>query len=126
MNGFFIAAAALAALVGLIHSVMGERLIFRRLRKGGLVPSIGGEALRESHIRILWASWHVVTLLGWCIAVLLFRLSYLQSETAFVGGAIIVTMVGSAAVVFLGTRGRHPWWVGLLGVALLTGLGLCT
>lgn len=126
MNGFFIAAAALAALVGLIHSVMGERFIFRRLRKGGLVPSIGGEALRESHIRILWASWHVVTLLGWCIAVLLFRLSYLQSETAFVAGAIIVTMVGSAAVVFLGTRGRHPGWVGLLGVALLTGLGLCT
>jgi hypothetical protein len=32
MNTCFVAAAAIAFVVGLVHSVLGEKLIFRRLR----------------------------------------------------------------------------------------------
>ena len=71
MNSYFIAAAVLAFLVGLVHSILGERLIFRRLREGRVVPTHGGTLLGEGHVRILWASWHVLTVFGWGIAAIL-------------------------------------------------------
>lgn len=125
MNTFLLAAALLLVAVGLIHSVLGEVLIFRRMRKNGLVPTEGGDLLRESHTRILWASWHIQTLLGWCIAYVLFGLAALQpSETVTIVGASVSTaMLGASALVFVGTRARHPGWAGLLGVAVLVWAG---
>jgi hypothetical protein len=58
MNPYLVAAAVLAFVVGLVHSVLGERLIFRRLRTGQVVPTNGGTVLRESHVRILWLPSH--------------------------------------------------------------------
>lgn len=56
MNIYFLAAAVLLILIGLVHSILGEKLIFRRMRKGGFIPTNGGPALREPHVRILWAT----------------------------------------------------------------------
>jgi hypothetical protein len=68
MNPYLAAAAALAVLVGLVHSVLGERFVFSRMRQGELVPTNGGTVLRQPHVRILWASWHALSVLGWAIA----------------------------------------------------------
>ena len=65
MNNPLLLAAAGLALVGLVHSVLGEVLVFRTLRTHGLVPTAGYPVLRERQVRILWASWHLVTVLGW-------------------------------------------------------------
>lgn len=65
MNNAFIAAAALAFATGLAHSVIGEFLIFQRLRKGTVVPTLGGELRRQRHVKILWASSHALTALRW-------------------------------------------------------------
>lgn len=124
MNGYFLAAALLAFLVGLIHSVMGERLIFQPLRRDSRVPVAGEEVLRESHVRILWATWHIVTLLGWAVAAILVRLSQPGFDERGIAGIVALATAGSAALVFIGTRGRHPGWAGLLGVSALTLLGL--
>lgn len=126
MNRYFVIAAALVFLVGLVHSVLGERLIFRRLRQGGLVPTNGGTLLGEGHMRILWASWHVLTVFGWCIAAVLLRLSFSSasaSSSRFIEQAIVIAALAGAALVFIGTRARHPGWVGLLGVAVLVWFG---
>lgn len=74
MNNPLLLAAAGLALVGLIHSVLGEVLVFRTLRTHGLVPTAGYPVLRERQVRILWASWHLVTVLGWALSALLWRL----------------------------------------------------
>ena len=126
MNGYIAIAAALAFFVGLVHSVLGERLIFRRIRQGGFVPTKGGNLLDERHVRILWASWHVVTVFGWCIAYILLRLSFSSasaSSTWFIEQAIIIATLAGSALVFIGTRARHPGWAGLLGIAVLVWLG---
>ena len=54
-----IAAAVLAISVGVIHSVLGELLIFNQMREGSFVPKIGKPLLRERNVRILWATWHL-------------------------------------------------------------------
>ena len=120
MNRLLVAAAVLAFLVGLAHSILGEVLIFRRMRERGLIPTNGGRVIGERHVRILWASWHVLTVLGWCLAGIL----VLLAQAKFQGSgpllqAIFLAMLASSALVLIGTRGRHPRWVGLLGVAVL-------
>ncbi len=126
MNRYFVAAAVLAFLVGLAHSVLGEKLIFRRLREGGLVPTNGGKLLGQGHVRILWASWHVLTVFGWGIASILLWLSLHSpgpSLAAFIESAVAVSMLCGSVLVFIGTKAKHPAWVGLLGVAVLVWLG---
>ena len=126
MNSYLMAAGVLAFVVGLVHSVLGEILIFRGLRRCGVVPTDGGQLLRERHVRILWASWHLVTVLGWCVAAILWWLardSALSQSHTFVTRAIAAAMLVSAALVFVGTKGKHPGWAGLLGVAVLVFLG---
>ena len=126
MNWYFVIAAALAFLVGLVHSVLGERLIFRRLRQDGLVPTNGGKLLDERHVRILWASWHALTVFGWCIGSILLWLSLPSSSVSlawFIEQAVVITMLAGSALVFIGTKARHPGWAGLLAVAVFVWLG---
>ena len=121
MNPYLVAAAVLAFVVGLVHSVLGERLIFRRLRTGQVVPTNGGTVLREAHVRILWASWHVLTVFGWGIAAVLSWLAFRalpDGQAAFIEQTIAISMLCGAVLVFIGTRAKHPGWVGLLGVAV--------
>lgn len=127
MNLYFVAAGVLAFVIGLVHSVLGERFIFRRMRMNGFIPTNGGQVLREPHVRILWASWHVVTVLGWCIAVALFWLAHpskAQLVQSTASNAIACALLGSSMLVLVGTKGRHPGWVGLLAAAILVVVGI--
>ena len=118
MNPWLFSAAILMIIVGLVHSVLGERLIFNRLRDVGLIPTVGGSHLRERHVRILWATWHFASVLGWAAAIIL-----LYAANTAVPMLVIHALVAAAAaggiLVLVGTRGQHPGWIALLVVALL-------
>ena len=117
----YLVAAVLAALTGLAHSVLGEILIFRHLRNGSLVPTLGAPPLRERNVRILWATWHLATLFGWAFAGLLLQLALGHPMSAsLVTAAIVFAYLGGAVLVLVGTKGRHPGWVALTAVAALT------
>ena len=107
-------ASLLTIVIGLVHSVFGERLIFRRWRRDAPLP--------VRHLRIVWASWHLVTLMGWGLAAVLWWMAR-QPAGALAGtplaAAIATTMFASALTVCAATRGRHPGWIGLLVVGLL-------
>jgi hypothetical protein len=118
-------AAALSFATGLAHSVLGEVLIFQRLRRGTVVPTQGGNALGARHVRILWASWHVLTLMGWCMALMLVELAARPTNdmTGAITRLISVGMLTGGLTVMIGTRGRHPGWVAMTLVALLVETG---
>lgn len=127
MNLYLISASVLAILVGLVHSILGEKLIFKRLRQGRLIPTNGGNILHERHIRILWASWHGFAIFGWCLAALLFYFAQAKSLAelkAICGIAIIGATLLASIFVFVGTKAKHPGWIGLLAIAALAWLGL--
>ena len=115
MNSYFLVAGCLAIVVSLIHSVLGEKLIFNRLRKNTIIPTEGGSKLQERHVRILWASWHIVTVFAWALAFILIR----KAMPGMVGimpsdlSIIALTMFLSALLVFIGTKAKHPGWIGL-------------
>lgn len=57
-------AAGLAVLIGIVHSFLGERLIFRKLRDGSFVPDREAPPLSARNVRILWATWHLASVFG--------------------------------------------------------------
>jgi|JI6StandDraft_1071083.scaffolds.fasta_scaffold75681_2 hypothetical protein len=119
MSLMLLAAAALTVAIAAVHSVLGERRIFRRLRGDG------EPRLSAFQVGILWASWHLVSLFGLALAVALFCLASptgLTNLPAVLRAAVIGSMVGGAGLVGFGTRGRHPAWIALLLVAALVAI----
>lgn len=123
MQSYLLAAAILAVIVGLVHSVLGEILIFRHLRDSGLVPDREAPPLEPRHVRIIWASWHAVTVFGWAFAGVLLAIAspgYPYSVGSTFVHVATGAFVGAALLVLVGTRGRHPGWLGLSVIAALT------
>lgn len=120
MQNLYLAAGVISALTGMAHSVFGERLIFRPLRDGRLVPARGAPPLRERHVRIIWATWHLASVFGCAAAGILVRLAFAPASPAsdLVVG-IALAHLGGAVLVLVGTKGRHPGWLALFAVALL-------
>lgn len=122
MNTTLLLAAAGLALVGLAHSVFGEILVFKPLRAQRRVPTAGARVLRERHVRILWGSWHLVTLLGWALSALLWRLGTSAFDAAlalWVTDVVGMATLASGVLVFVATRGNHPAWFALMSIAAL-------
>jgi len=123
MNILFAIAAGLMVLLGAVHSVIGEKLIFRsmrqnRHRKNAVLP------LR--HERILWVSWHLVTLFGWGMGAVILWLAFAGGQNLTSGpleNIIAVSTFLGAILVLAGTRGKHPGWVVLLVIAGLVFMG---
>ena len=121
MDSYLLVAGCLSIALGIIHSVMGEFLIFRRMRDGHIIPTNGHPVLKERHVRILWASWHLASVFGWGLGVILLRYSFYSTEQnqLFIENTILLSMLSGALLVFIGTKGKHPGWVVLLAITIL-------
>lgn len=124
LNPYFLAAAIVATIVALVHSALGEWMVFRKLRSGGIVPTLAAPPLQSRNIRILWATWHLASVFGLAFAALLHGAAAgriaLDSISLY---ALVLGFIGGSALVLVATRGRHPGWIGLLAVAVLVYLG---
>ena len=129
MNYYLLIAGILCFILGLIHSFLGEFLIFKNKRKKALVPNQGSQDLKERHLRILWATWHLASVFGWCIGAILIKISYNSRDinssfTAFVIQSSMSAMLISSFLVLVGTKGRHPGWGGLAVIGSLLMFGV--
>jgi len=126
MNIYFLSAGILCFLLGIVHSFLGEYLIFNEKRdKGKLVPSKESSELKERHLRILWATWHLASILGWCIGAVLIKVALTKNQqniefVDFILQSIVYTMGISSLLVLIGTKGKHPGWIVLLIIGILT------
>lgn len=129
MNVYLFIAGILCFLLGIVHSILGEYLIFKAKRnKGSLVPSKSSAELKERHLRIIWATWHLASIFGWCIGAVLMKISLNHNEHDFDGSDLILqsityTMFLGSLLVLIGTKGKHPGWIVLLLIGILLVLG---
>lgn len=118
MQTYLLAAAVVAALVGVIHSVLGEVLIFRKLRKGAVIPNQAAAPLELRNVRILWATWHLASAFGFGFAaILLFWAKRDSAPDPATAWALALSFAAGSVLVMVATRGKHPGWIGLLIVA---------
>lgn len=116
-------AAMLAFATGLVHSLLGERLFFRHLRTSSLVPTLAAPPLQSRQVRILWATWHLASILGWALAGLLWQLARHPGATvpsSTVLGASAGSFLAGSLLVLVASRGRHPGWVALAAIGFLS------
>ena len=129
MNIYFFIAGILCFILGIVHSFLGEYLIFKGKRnKGNLVPTKVKTELKERHLRIIWATWHFASFFGWCIGAFLVKISFDQNELDsefidFIINSTIFTMFASSLIVLIGTKGKHPGWIVLLLIGILLIIG---
>lgn len=112
-------AAALAFLLGLAHSVLGERYILMRLFRRDDLPKLFGGT--EFTTRTLRFAWHITTILWWGFAAMLWLLSSGRSGPALTLSIIGYTSIACGLLPLVITRGRHLSWLVLFiigGIAL--------
>lgn len=123
MNAWLISAALLLVAMGVIHSLLGERLIFRASRSVAGARERGGWGRYTGIVR---ATWHLVSLLGWWIAAVLAHAAQAPAGAVLPGwsaGLLVAATVFGGLLVAAQTQGRHPGWVGLLTAGALVAAG---
>jgi hypothetical protein len=124
VNPFLSIAAGLILLAGVLHSVLGERLIVRRLSAQGL-PDVMGSA--EFTKRVLRLFWHAIGIAWWGLAAVLLVLASLPSldgTAERIATIIALTFLASSVYAFLQSRGRHFSWAVFLAIAVITWIGI--
>jgi hypothetical protein len=93
-------------------------------RKGTLIPNQAAAPLELRNVRILWATWHLASAFGFGFAAILLILGNRESAPDPVTAwTLILSFAVGSFLVLVATRGRHPGWIGLLIVSVLTYLG---
>ena len=118
------AAAALALLIGVAHSYLGERYILIRLLRLDLPRLFGSDWFTKRTLRF---AWHVTTIAWWGFAALLLTLPATGEVASRL--AVLWVVVGvfgvSGGVALVASRGRHLSWIVFLAIALLAAAAAC-
>jgi hypothetical protein len=114
-------AATLCAIVGLAHSVLGERYILTRLfRRSELPPLLGGTEFTRRTLRF---AWHLTSLAWWGFAALFASMAQGPLTTARTCAVLAIVFLINAAVTFGASRGRHLAWPIFLAIGVIAALG---
>ncbi len=114
MNELHIA-AILIVLLGIGHSILGERYILIRLfRRPDLPKLFGGVAFTTQTLRF---AWHITTIAWWGFAGILIALAEGVTRPEDLARIVASTAALSALLPLFFTRGRHLSWVVFLLVA---------
>ncbi len=123
MNWYFVTAGGLSVLAGPLHSMLGERLIFKQLFQQTLPAISGSEILTKQVLRMFW---HMIGITWWGVGAILVHLALARNRgdtEIWIGVIIASTFLASAIYAFVATRGRHFSWGIFLVIAVLSGLG---
>lgn len=118
MNSLHLA-AALTFLLGLAHSVLGERFILIRLFRRADLPKLFGGT--EFTTRTLRFAWHITTIAWWGMATLLWLAGSGELTERATLMVIGYSFVVAGLLPLVITRGRHLSWLVLFlvgGIAL--------
>jgi hypothetical protein len=122
MNYFWLTASLFTFLLGVSHSIMGERVFLKRLFKRKFLDEL---AIDEHINRTTHIAWHLTTLGWWNMAAVLLIVAWHPTDPI----AILVMRVTGAFCLFsglfslVGSKGRHLLGLVFLLIALLILIG---
>ncbi|MFZ2236542.1 MAG: hypothetical protein WBP11_13755 [Dokdonella sp.] len=110
-------AALLGFLLGLAHSVLGERYILMRLFRRDTLPKLFGGT--QFTTRTLRFAWHLTTIALWGFAALLWQASSGGLDQAAMLRTIGWTCLASGLLPLFITRGKHLSWIVLFAIGTI-------
>jgi hypothetical protein len=119
MNLVVNVAVVLAVIIGLAHSILGERYILIRLFKQDNLPKVLGST--EFTARTLRFAWHITTIAWWGFAAILFQLANGSFSASSVFLTIGVVFLATGLMTLVISRAKHFAWPVFLiigGIAL--------
>jgi hypothetical protein len=118
-----LAAGILSAVLGILHSLLGEKLLLGPIFRRGDLPKLLGST--DFARRTLRFAWHLTTVLLVAIGAVITALSLspLEAQSAWVARALAVAFAACSLLSLIAARARHfSWWVFLV-IAMLLWLG---
>ncbi|CAM2064675.1 hypothetical protein SCOR_04840 [Sulfidibacter corallicola] len=110
-------AAFLILLVGMAHSILGERYILTRLFRRENLPKVLGSS--EFTARTLRFAWHVTTVAWLGLASVLIALAHPPVTVKGLGLIVGGTFLIHFAISVVGSRGKHLSWPLFLAIGVL-------
>jgi hypothetical protein len=117
MSTLLLFAAFLALVLGVAHSVLGERYILIRLFRRTDLPHLFGSP--EFTIRTLRFAWHITSIAWWGFAALLILLARDAVSSHTVALVLAATSLVSCAISMTMSRGRHLSWLAFLTIGVV-------
>ena len=117
MQSLYFVAASLCFVLGLGHSIVGERYILLPLRSRTDLPKLFGSA--ELTARTLRFAWHLCTVAWWGAGAIFCYMALDRLSTATVAGILAGVFLISAVVTFVVSRGRHFAWLLFLAIGVI-------
>lgn len=113
-------AASILIILGVLHSVLGEKFILIRLFRRDNLPKIyGSDAFTKGTMRF---AWHITSIAWFGFASLLLMHSEGSSENILYVVSLVFLLSAALSVYF--TKGKHfSWWL-FLAVAILSYLSI--
>ena len=120
MNGYFITGAILLVLIGLAHSVLGERQLLMPLFRDGRDHFFLKNPWAKNILRF---AWHLITI-AWCgMAAAAVDMAAGGRLTEWSIWAFTATFALTGLVILFFSRGRHIAWIVFLIISGCFGLG---
>jgi hypothetical protein len=117
MQSLYFVAAALCFVVGLGHSIVGERyILIPLLRRTDLPKMFGGTAFTARTLRF---AWHLSSVAWWGSGALFCYMAMNRLSPTSVAGVLAGVFLISAAVAFAVSRGRHFAWLLCLAIGVI-------
>jgi hypothetical protein len=120
MNVMLLVAGLLSGMIGIAHSVLGEKLVLGPLFARGEVPKLlGSTAFARRTLRF---TWHLTTvlLLGIGAAAMALSLAPLNPQSTCTIQVLAITFAACSLLSLIGARAKHfSWWVFLIIAVLL-------
>jgi hypothetical protein len=108
MKTALVVAASLTFLIGLAHSILGERYVLIRLfRRRDLPHLFGGQ---EFTVRTLRFAWHLTSVAWWGFAAIFLLMTQQSFSVERVSGIAAVTFLVTSGITAIASRGKHLAW----------------
>jgi hypothetical protein len=120
MNVLLLIGGLLSALIGIAHSVLGEKLVLGPLFRRGDLPKLLGST--DFARRTLRFTWHLTTVLLLAIGAVIMALSTapLDPQSIWFLRVLTITFGVCSLLSLISARGKHfSWWVFLIIAVLL-------
>jgi hypothetical protein len=114
MHSLFIIVAVVLFLLGIAHSVFGEKLLLLPMARE---KSVNLFKEKPYMISVMRFAWHITSIAWWGMALIIMYFAMIENCPPFCVHALAGTFAATGIIIIVFSRGLHPAWFFFLAIA---------